>query len=292
MAKTYRKIARLEYYLLYKLRKRCFRANARKLKKKKDNENEFSKQFSISIDDVLDVFKDLTVNKSRYTSIFQNITLSYLRELHESYGVCITLYCYFSTKDFDLTQVPGNYAAEFKQNADWLKFGFHARNFRYDPAVPYDYKESNYENAKNDYEVFMNELTRICGGEDNINRIIRLEGFRGSKEAIRGMRDAELLPIKGLLIADDDRRSYQLTDEQIKECTKTGRIYFDGLVYIKTTKRIDNIWKSSDIDKTMFREGHECVFTHEWMLGDRRIKYYTEKIFLVALKKGYQSVEN
>lgn len=85
--------------------------------------------FHLSFDDTIECFKDITEND--YDSIFGNPTFLWFKELHETYGVVITCYCYYEELDenpFDLEECTRKYQSEFKANSNWLRFGFHALN--------------------------------------------------------------------------------------------------------------------------------------------------------------------
>ena len=52
-----------------------------------------NKIFHLSFDDTIMCLKDISEND--YESIFDNPTFSWLRELHQTYGVVISCYCFF-----------------------------------------------------------------------------------------------------------------------------------------------------------------------------------------------------
>ena len=82
-------------------------------------------QIHFSIDDVIDIFLDLTENQHQYNSIFDNSTLDFLRTCHMDYGAKFVLYCFYESENFNLSMVPDKYRSEFLENSDWLNFGFH-----------------------------------------------------------------------------------------------------------------------------------------------------------------------
>lgn len=72
------------------------------------------------------MFKDLT--DTNYKSIFQNNILSWVKSLHDEYGVIVTFYTMYESDDFNLSQCPGKYKNKFIAKSNWLKFGFHTLN--------------------------------------------------------------------------------------------------------------------------------------------------------------------
>ena len=76
--------------------------------------------------------------------------------MHELYGAVFSLYTFnYHSKDpeYDISYLPSKYAEEFKANAEWLKFGFHAR----DDKKKYNSDES--DAIKADYE---NTVMLLC----------------------------------------------------------------------------------------------------------------------------------
>lgn len=136
-------------------------------------ENTGKNIFSLSFDDTILLFEDIKENN--YDSIFQNTTLKWYKELHDKYGVVISCYCYYENNNFNLSQFPDKYKDEFKNNSDWLRFGFHTIN-----------GETDYQTGDivGDYVKTVQELERIVG-EDSIDNVIRLQRFQGSYEGIK-----------------------------------------------------------------------------------------------------------
>ena len=85
----------------------------------------------MSVDDTFAMLWDLTENQDQYSSIFDQPSFSYLKELHEKYGAVYSLYCYYQQIMADgvvhtLAEVTGEYCKEFEMNSDWLRLSFHA----------------------------------------------------------------------------------------------------------------------------------------------------------------------
>ena len=93
--------------------------------------NSPNKIVQISFDDVYLCIKDLK-DTLRYTSVFQQPFLKSLKELHDVYGAVFSLYVYEKADNFVITEVPDKFRNEFIENSEWLKFGYHAIEPRFD----------------------------------------------------------------------------------------------------------------------------------------------------------------
>lgn len=231
-----------------------------------------------SIDDFHLAFQDLTDNADTYTSIFDNALFAWLKEFHEATGATVSCYCFYQNAStdptFTLDDVPTKYAAEFQENKDWLRFGFHAL------YQGINYASATAETAKTAYETTITALVNITGSTECIDRMPRLHNFAGSLEACQGMRDALCGP-KGFLAAisttDTDgntvaRQSYYLDE------TYNSYIFIHDYLYDATnqlhfvrTQDGGNVYKVSslvsDINYALLGTYVE-FFTHENQLTD------------------------
>lgn len=192
-----------------------------------------------SIDDVSQPLYDLTTNNP--ASIYDHAFFGYLKQLHDTYGICITCNTFNTNSTiagYDISNVPNTWAAEFTAAKDWLKFAFHAKN---DTA----YAE-NLTTASEDYKKFADAVIYFTGTEACIDRVARLGFFSGNLTEIYKMKNAER-GIIGLLCADqEDRDSYYLDDYANSKVQNTG-LYYDKitkLYFIKSMYRLD----SGDVD--------------------------------------------
>lgn len=242
-----------------------------------------SKQYvHISIDDVSEVLRDLTLRQNDYATMFDNPTLAFLKYLHEKYGAIFSLYVFYTHDGFDLSKVPSKYSGEFARNASWLKFGFHSfdAKTKYNSVVP--------EKAHNDYQLVMSELQRITGCNDCLDRFPRLHAFLGNRESLSAMSTG-VYGLSGLLGADDERASYYLSLQESNNLRKTGA-YCDSknhLAFISTDFRLENISDmngmfSPEYALSEMADGYLVVFTHESFLGQYSLK---KRIFGKYFKK-------
>ncbi|NLD88277.1 MAG: hypothetical protein GX633_08485 [Clostridiales bacterium] len=123
------------------------------------------KSYFFFIDDNIWVFRDLA--KERPKSLFDNSYLGFLKRMHDTYGTKTQLNIFCATspeyggEDFTLARMPDIYKDEWRENASWLRLGFHAR--REFPNWPYI--NANAESFERDYDDIIEEITRFAGEE-------------------------------------------------------------------------------------------------------------------------------
>lgn len=243
----------------------------------------------ISIDDVIDIFKDLTINQNKYSSIFENKTLKYLKSLNEEYGAVFSLYCFYEYNGHSLENTTDKFKQEFMQSKDWLKFGVHMLD-----ETTTNYANTSADKAQSDYNKIVNELIRITGSIECIDVVPRLQNFAGNLESMIAMRETDA-GIKGLLSADDDRQSYYLSEE-VNDFGKSNDRYYDegnNIVFFATDLRLELIedieksLKDIDTDEWIGRRDELIIFTHENYLEQRKIKRKLDKICKYSLENGY-----
>lgn len=232
----------------------------------------------MSFDDVSTCITDIISNKDKYTSIFDNVFLNFIKQLHNKYGTVFSLYLYNIN---NLLNFPDKFKDDFIKSNKWLKFGLHAK----DSGT--NYGNATAQQGKDDWNLFITQMYRISGGYGSIDRIPRLHTFAGSKQCLTAMRDCDCGAL-GFLSADDSRNTYYLNSTQ-KEYLRTHDKLEDienGLIFFSTDLRLDwfNSGFSSDnqynkpvkntpYEELVYRYGQpmmgDCyhsliIFTHEW----------------------------
>lgn len=121
-------------------------------------------RFNFYIDDNIFLFTDLA--RQRPARAFEHFYLKRLLEIHQRWGLKVTLNCFFHNahQEFTLEQMPDCYRQEFIDQSDWLKFSFHSRSEF--PDRPYE--EVALEDFCADYDLVRSHLIRICGQESFI----------------------------------------------------------------------------------------------------------------------------
>lgn len=239
-----------------------------------------------SIDDVIVGFQELTLNNPE--TIFDIKLFNFLKQLHDQCGVKVSCYCFFKNDTFNLSRCSRKYKSEFKANSSWLRFGFHGYTGKE------DYNQQPLEISKEQYEETIRNLIDIVGLE-SIDTIPRIHTFSGSKEFVNFLGCNNILSLKGLLAADDERISYSLP----KQAKKSENYLRNGnLLFIRTSQRFDGV-KPRKIIRLFHHEGGVELFTHEWLLNNPiRMKNKFKEIIVKKLmfvvanyyrKKGYKS---
>ncbi len=101
------------------------------------------------------------IHRKNYKSLFESPYLGMFRDFHKKYGVKVVLNLFYSTpeEDFNLSQFPDKYKAEWQDNAHWLKLAFHARNeFPNHPCLVL-----TTEQFREDIDLIEREIHRFAG---------------------------------------------------------------------------------------------------------------------------------
>ena len=214
-----------------------------------------------SIDDCIEIFRDITINN--YNSLFESDYFSFFKELHDKYDAKISLYSFVEYKEFNIKNTTDKFKKEFIDNSDWLKIGFHGfnENSRYNDK----------ENIKKDYKLFIKYVKRFAGSLNVIDNFIRLHYFSGNLENILKIKK---FGIKGLLTADDDRDNYYLKKNENIFLNKHNIYKYikNEIFFIKTNLRIEKIENINETLKTIDINNNIIMFTHEQYLNDKNIR--------------------
>ena len=244
------------------------------------------KKMHVSFDDVIDVFIDLTQNEQEYESIFDNEMLAWLKDLHEKYGMKAACYVFYEDGNFNLAVCTTKFRNEFEDNADWLKFGFHSLN----ASTVYGKDETS---ISGDYRKTIESLERVVS-KKSITSTIRLQSYTGTKKEIEKIMFNSEVPVTSLLCADDQRRSYYLSEKESNYIYSHDE-FFDPdmrLRFISTDLRIEYIdsinEKIKEFSGTAWNNqlGDLVVFTHEWAIDDE-VKNKLENILMWGSNNEY-----
>ena len=221
-------------------------------------------EIHMSLDDVKGIFKALATE--RYVSIFETRTLKFLRTMHELYGVKIYLFCTYKDGEYSLENVPDCYADEFRKNLDWLKFGFHCYQ---EKSM---YSKSDEVDFLYYFNQFYEQIRRITGQEEVVDAL-RIHGFWGNEQICRNLRKNG---VTTLFAADDDRKSYYLTQEA-EEILRDNGVYYDIKQDLKFVRSVTRLERSVDImaeveNKQKAGWNTISIFTHEWQMDREDVR--------------------
>ena len=206
----------------------------------------------ISFDDVFTVLKELNNEAENYESIFEKDFFRDLKKLHQAYGAKVSLYIFERDSDFNVVDMTIKFREEFKANASWLKFGFHAIQPEFDPNINIEDFQSSFKNTQR----------AICYFADSssLTSVLRLHYFYGNRKNIHLLT---IGGVKGLLCADDERDSYDL-NEQENNILKQKFYFKKNIKYFKTDFRYENTWRIDYALSHLRNRDTLVLFTHEW----------------------------
>lgn len=213
----------------------------------------------ISIDDATMIFQDIWWHG--YDSIFDNEILDELQQLHEEYGIKVTLYVFGELEGFAMWDFPLTYKKEFVENADWLRLGFHS-GADCDPKEDY----SSLKDFKEDYERVERTLRKLAG-DDGVTPVLRLHNWYATEEMVTYLQEQGNI---ALLCRDDKEASYNLTEEQMEELysSRDGKLETEEMTYYATDLRLEKTEDITDSLEVRKNDRIIIIFTHAWSFED------------------------
>lgn len=218
-----------------------------------------------SVDDTIAIFEHLT--KGEYSSCFEEPALSFLKQLHQQYGLKVSLYCFFeSDSGFCLSEAISKFKDEFQENNHWLRFGFHALN-----------RESKYDDY--DADQFILEAEKVY---DNLYRIVssdavvydvRLGFAKGNINCIQAFKNKYPL-FQTLYGVDDNRVEYYLSPAENDILLDQGLIFENQVgIHIKLSElRLEQQTDMVEYIKNLPPREYYAFFTHEQFLYDEKTR--------------------
>lgn len=152
-------------------------------------------KYRLSSDDNILFLQDITANKDKYRSIFENPYLAVYKKAHDLYGAKVHLNLFYELNDeararfsadrsyFNLSMMTDKFRDEFRRNADWLKLAFHSRA-EY-PDNPYVHSDAATVTA--DCTAVCREIVRFAGAEC-ISDSTTVHWGSGNHDVVRGLR--------------------------------------------------------------------------------------------------------
>lgn len=242
----------------------------------------------ISVDDSINVFREIATTVP--TSIFDNARLAVYKEMHDKYGACFSLFCFYqnSSVTFNLSQMPATWKAEFVANSSWLKIGFHG----VDDAT--DYTTISLTDGVEHYTRIINEINRFAG-YSSIDNMPRFSKFKGNKALYTELKKYGLV---GVLAADDTRPDDSGLTTAEQTAVRNGDDYYNyemGFYFVRTSPRLDlvnaaavltmlktenNSYNTKNVFEMFYHEGRESSVEGKEMIEaickfayDNRIRF-------------------
>lgn len=269
------------------------------------------KLFRISVDDNILFLKDITENKSKYTSIFDNQYLNIFKEVHDKTGAKININLFYETSDlygfnkpieyFNLSMMTDKFKNEFIDNSSWLRLSFHSRK---------EYPGNPYHNTKKeviagDIDLVNNEIIRFAGKEA-LSKETTIHFGATNKESTKECIDKGYKALNAFFEISDNKPivSYHYDIELVKHCADRDFWYDDELkcLYSKIDRvmncsndRNENIKALNEIinnpTKNQFVEImiHEQYFYNEYENYLSNFKNLVLDSALFLKEKGYTS---
>ena len=205
----------------------------------------YTNKYRLSLDDNIWFLKDISENSARYNSIFDNLYVGFLKEVHDSYGTKIHINIYYQTKGFNLSQMTEKFKDEWKRNSDWLRLSFHA--LQNDPDKPYI--SAGYDEVKRDCEMVKAQIRRFAG-EELLSPVTTLHWGEATVEGCRALHDSGYKALAGYFNIEEGHPvvSYYL-DNAKTEHLGSRSIWCDnaeGIIF-KKINMVINLYRMDEI---------------------------------------------
>ncbi len=166
--------------------------------------------YRLSSDDNILFLWDINEHKDEYKSIFENPYLAVYKKAHDLYGAKAHLNLFYEFDEeaakrfgdkrpyFNLSMMTDNFKDEFRANADWLKFSFHAK--REHPAKPYQFADG--ETVRKDCEQVETEIRRFAG-EESLSTCTTIHFGEANEEGARALRSLGYRAMTGYFLPEE-----------------------------------------------------------------------------------------
>ena len=237
------------------------------------------KKAHISIDDATLIFQNIYWEE--YDSIFENEILGKLQELHEQYGIKVTLYVFEELEEFAIWDMPLEYKKEFRENADWLQIGFH--------SIADSAPETWEKDFEEEYSKTESAIIRFAG-EKSVAKVLRLHYWYATDEMVACLQEAG---VTGLLCSDSGVPSYNLTEEQAEKLysSRDGVLETDGMTYYATDIRLEDTKDITVALEERKKDRFIVIFTHAWCFEENCDKLEEAAAWLAEAEYQFTNLE-
>ena len=214
------------------------------------------------IDDNIFIFTELA--KQRPARAFDHFYLKALKEIHDKYGLKITLNTFYHNdhEEFLLKDMPDIWKSEFIDNSDWLKISLHA----YSEFPDRPYAEASRKDFLRDYQMLKDEVDRFAGSSAFIVPAVLHWNNLSS-----GVAD-ELIKL-GCPCYSESMRHRVMSTPPFDELTETEqREEFRSEIYVPPTEPLARHYGFAEeigyLEKhgALYDRGLGIFFYHDWII--------------------------
>jgi len=248
--------------------------------------NDILGKYRFSLDDNIWFLKDINNNSGTYRSIFNNMYLGLLKQVHDTFGTKIHVNIYYQTDGFNLSQMTAKYRSEWKDNADWLHLSFHA--LQNDPDRPYI--TAGYDEVRRDCEMVKEQISRFAG-EEVMGPVTTLHWGAATIDGCRALRDCGYKALAGYFVVEKEKEpvSYYLSEDKKLNLSKriawkdtSEDIIFSRINIVINSYKLDEIVPYLDaIKNDPHRSAFMEVMIHEQYFHPTYVAYqpdFREKV--------------
>ena len=248
--------------------------------------NDILGKYRFSLDDNIWFLKDINSNSGTYRSIFDNMYLGFLKQVHDTFGTKIHVNIYYQTDGFNLSQMTAKYRSEWKDNADWLHLSFHA--LQNDPDRPYI--TAGYDEVRRDCEMVKEQISRFAG-EEVMGPVTTLHWGAATIDGCRALRDCGYKALAGYFVVEKEKEpvSYYLSEDKKLNLSKriawkdtSEDIIFSRINIVINSYKLDEIVPYLDaIKNDPHRSAFMEVMIHEQYFHPTYVAYqpdFREKV--------------
>lgn len=201
-------------------------------------------KYRLSLDDNILFLKDISENAGKYKSIFENPYLSFLKNVHDTYGTKIHLNLFYQTEGFNLSEMTDKFKNEWKENAGWIRLSFHSLQEFPDRI----YLKAGYDEVRKDCNMVLEQIRRFAG-EELTGPVMTLHWGDTTVECCRALKDEGYTALAGYFNFDEpDPFSYYLDAEKRRHINKCfiWRDNHEGIIFSRMSLVINTL-KSEQI---------------------------------------------
>lgn len=150
--------------------------------------------YRLSSDDNILFLQNITENKDRYASLFDDPYLAVYKKAHDLAGAKVHLNLFYDTSTtegfakergyFDLSMMTDKFKEEWESNSDWLKLSFHARNEK--PDNPYTHVTM--KRMEEDVRLVNEQIVRFAG-KRTLSEVTTVHFGDVSRGGLRALRN-------------------------------------------------------------------------------------------------------